>query len=33
MARVMIEQASGRIWAESAGLDRGFTLIIRLPLA
>jgi len=33
MARVMIEQAGGRIWAESAGLDRGFTLIIRLPLA
>ena len=33
MARVMIEQAGGRIWAESAGLDRGFTLVIRLPLA
>ena len=33
MARVMIEQAGGRIWAESAGAGRGFTLIIRLPLA
>lgn len=32
MARVMIEQAGGRIWAESAGQGGGFTLVIRLPL-
>jgi K+-sensing histidine kinase KdpD len=32
MARLMIEQAGGRIWAESAGQDGGFTLVIRLPL-
>lgn len=33
MARVMIEQTGGRIWAESAGAGKGFTLVIRLPLA
>ncbi|MCC4308373.1 sensor histidine kinase [Alcanivorax marinus] len=33
MARVMIEQAGGRIWAESDGPDTGFALVIRLPLA
>ena len=32
MARVMVEQAGGRIWAESGGPDQGFTLVIRLPL-
>lgn len=33
MGRVMIEQAGGRIWAESDGPGQGFTLVIRLPLA
>ncbi|MEQ9509410.1 MAG: HAMP domain-containing sensor histidine kinase, partial [Alloalcanivorax xenomutans] len=33
MARVMIEQSGGRIWAESTGEGQGFTLVIRLPLA
>ena len=32
MARVMVEQAGGRIWAGSGGPDQGFTLVIRLPL-
>ena len=33
MARVMIEQVDGQLWAESPGLGRGFTLHIRLPLS
>ena len=33
MARVMVEQAGGRIWAESQGPGTGFALVIRLPLA
>lgn len=32
MARVMIEQVEGRIWAESDGPGKGFTLVIRLPV-
>lgn len=33
MARVMVEQVGGSLWAESAGPGRGFALHIRLPLA
>ncbi|MED5387640.1 MAG: sensor histidine kinase [Pseudomonadota bacterium] len=33
MARVMIEQVDGQLWAESPGPGRGFTLHIRLPLS
>ncbi|EKF75420.1 sensor histidine kinase [Alcanivorax hongdengensis A-11-3] len=33
MARVMMEQMDGQLWAESPGLGQGFTLYIRLPLA
>ena len=33
MARVMIEQVDGQLWAESPGPGQGFTLHIRLPLS
>ncbi|MCG8392608.1 MAG: sensor histidine kinase [Pseudomonadales bacterium] len=33
MARIMIEQVGGQLWAQSPGPGRGFTLHIRLPLA
>jgi signal transduction histidine kinase len=33
MARVMIEQVGGALWAESDGPGRGFALHIQLPLA
>ena len=33
MARVMVEQVGGQLWAESPGPGRGFSLHLRLPLA
>jgi signal transduction histidine kinase len=33
MARVMVEQIGGQIWAESAGRGRGSCLCIRLRVA
>ncbi|MFN3712383.1 MAG: 7TM diverse intracellular signaling domain-containing protein [Alcanivoracaceae bacterium] len=32
MSRVMITQMGGEIWAESAGVDKGSTICIRLPV-
>jgi two-component system, sensor histidine kinase LadS len=32
MAQVMIAQMGGEIWAESAGIDKGASLCIRLPM-
>lgn len=33
MARTMIEQVGGELWADSAGVGKGFTLHVRLRLA
>ena len=32
MARLIVEEHKGRIWAESAGLGKGSTFIVELPL-